>query len=214
MPCGIPFRAPELSHSSWTRSVRAEGCCKIRSRSPSASTRPVRVRPLQPSGARQHCCSVAIICNTELCNMHPAACNIHAAACNMHPAASNMREASPRGSPQHSLLEQACMTRKAMGSRRRWSGRWGFPAASVPGPGSPRPHLHRDRAHPCHICAGTGLTPEQGSPRDQARHRHICAGTRLISAAQCCSLQGKAIEVGSALKSGTDTLGSVFAPAT
>jgi hypothetical protein len=24
---------------------------------------------------------------------------------------------------------------------------------------SPLPHLHRDRAHPCHICAGTGLAP-------------------------------------------------------
>ena len=25
--------------------------------------------------------------------------------------------------------------------------------------GSPLPHLRRDRTHPCHICAGTGLTP-------------------------------------------------------
>ena len=29
-------------------------------------------------------------------------------------------------------------------------------ATSAPGPGSPRPHLHRDRAHPAHICTGTG----------------------------------------------------------
>ena len=27
------------------------------------------------------------------------------------------------------------------------------------GRGSPLPHLRRDWAHPCHICAGTGLTP-------------------------------------------------------
>jgi hypothetical protein len=26
-----------------------------------------------------------------------------------------------------------------------------IPATSAPGPGSPLPHLHRDRAHPCHI---------------------------------------------------------------
>jgi hypothetical protein len=30
------------------------------------------------------------------------------------------------------------------------------PATSAPGPGSPLPHLHRDRAHPCHICTGNG----------------------------------------------------------
>ncbi len=32
------------------------------------------------------------------------------------------------------------------------------PATSVPGLGSPLPHLHRDWAHPCRIFAGTGLT--------------------------------------------------------
>jgi hypothetical protein len=30
--------------------------------------------------------------------------------------------------------------------------------------GSPRPHLHRERAHPAHICAGTGLTPPASAP--------------------------------------------------
>ena len=38
-------------------------------------------------------------------------------------------------------------------------------ATSAPGPGSPRPHLRRDRVHPGHICAGTGLAP-----------CHICTG--------------------------------------
>jgi hypothetical protein len=34
------------------------------------------------------------------------------------------------------------------------------PATSAPGLGSPLPRLHRDWAHPCHFCAGTGcLTP-------------------------------------------------------
>ena len=31
-------------------------------------------------------------------------------------------------------------------------------AASAPALGSPLPHLHRDWAHPCHVCTGTGLT--------------------------------------------------------
>jgi hypothetical protein len=30
--------------------------------------------------------------------------------------------------------------------------------------GSPLPHLHRDWAHPCHICAGTGLTAATSAP--------------------------------------------------
>jgi hypothetical protein len=28
----------------------------------------------------------------------------------------------------------------------------------------PCSHLHRDRAHPCHICTGTGLTPPASAP--------------------------------------------------
>ena len=34
-----------------------------------------------------------------------------------------------------------------------------FAATSAPGLGSPLPHLRRDWARPCHICAGTGRTP-------------------------------------------------------
>ena len=37
-------------------------------------------------------------------------------------------------------------------------------ATSAPGLGSPRPHLRRDWAHPCHICTGTGLTPATSAP--------------------------------------------------
>jgi hypothetical protein len=29
---------------------------------------------------------------------------------------------------------------------------------------APLPHLHRDWAHPCHICIGTGLTPATSAP--------------------------------------------------
>ena len=37
-------------------------------------------------------------------------------------------------------------------------------ATSAPGLGPPLPHLHRDWAHPCHICTATGLTPATSAP--------------------------------------------------
>jgi hypothetical protein len=37
-------------------------------------------------------------------------------------------------------------------------------AQSAPRLGSPRPHLHRDGAHRCHICTGTGLTAATSAP--------------------------------------------------
>ncbi len=47
-----------------------------------------------------------------------------------------------------------------------------------------QPYLHWDWAHPCHICAGTGLIPATSAPRlgwrAQSRHcshSHICTGT-------------------------------------
>ena len=52
-------------------------------------------------------------------------------------------------------------------------------ATSAPGLGSPRPHLHRDWAHPSHICTGTGLTPA-----------HICTGTGLTPAHICTGTTG------------------------
>ncbi len=54
------------------------------------------------------------------------------------------------------------------------------------------PHLHRDWAHPCHICTGTGLTPATSAPglrsplphlrQDCAHPCHICARTALTPA--------------------------------
>jgi hypothetical protein len=62
-------------------------------------------------------------------------------------------------------------------------------ATSAPGLGSPQPLMHRDLAHPCHICTGTGLTsatcaPGLGSPlphlrRDWRHLCHICSRTGL-----------------------------------
>jgi hypothetical protein len=40
------------------------------------------------------------------------------------------------------------------------------PATSAPGLGLPRPHLHLDWAHPCHVRAGIGAPPD-----------HTCTGT-------------------------------------
>jgi hypothetical protein len=56
------------------------------------------------------------------------------------------------------------------------------PATSAPGRGSLLPHLHRDGAHSCHICTGTGLTLATCVRRAlnaravaSARHVSICA---------------------------------------
>jgi hypothetical protein len=57
---------------------------------------------------------------------------------------------------------------------------------------APLPHLHRNWAHPCHICTGTALAPATSAPglrsplphlqRDWAHHCHICTGTGLTPA--------------------------------
>ncbi len=71
-------------------------------------------------------------------------------------------------------------------------------ATSAPGLGSPLPHLHRDWAHPCHICTGTRLAPATSAPglgsplphlhRDWALSCHICTGTRLAPSASAPGL--------------------------
>jgi hypothetical protein len=58
-------------------------------------------------------------------------------------------------------------------------------STSAPGLGSPRPHLHRDSALPCHICTATGLAPATSAPgtrlavhvssADQVRRLHAAA---------------------------------------
>ena len=48
-----------------------------------------------------------------------------------------------------------------------WGGRRGrvpTRATSAPGLGAPVPHLHRDWAHPCHICTGTWLAHATSAP--------------------------------------------------
>jgi hypothetical protein len=58
-------------------------------------------------------------------------------------------------------------------------------SAAVPqGLGHVLPHLHRDCAHPCHICTGTGLTPATSAlglgsplPAGTLRHDRSCRWT-------------------------------------
>ena len=75
---------------------------------------------------------------------------------------------------------------------------------------TPVPHLHRDWAHRCHICTGTGLTPATSAPglgsplphlhrdwarscphlrRDWAHPCHICTGTGLTPPTSAPGLQ-------------------------
>ena len=63
--------------------------------------------------------------------------------------------------------------------------RRGPTATPAPGLGAPLPHLHRDLAHPCHICTGTGLTLPPHLHRDWARRCHICVGTGLTPCHIC-----------------------------
>ena len=42
--------------------------------------------------------------------------------------------------------------------------------------GAPLPHLHRDWAHRCHICAGTGLGPATSAPGPGAPRPHLRRG--------------------------------------
>jgi hypothetical protein len=60
-------------------------------------------------------------------------------------------------------------------------------ATSAPGLGSPQPLMHRDWAHPCHICTGTGLTsatcaPGLASPLPHLQQdwAHQVHGKRLV----------------------------------
>ncbi len=60
-------------------------------------------------------------------------------------------------------------------------------STSAPGLGSPRPHLHRNWAHPSHICTGTGLAlptsaPGLGSPAIHAADRSGRRSALFISA--------------------------------
>jgi hypothetical protein len=64
--------------------------------------------------------------------------------------------------------------------------------------GTPRPHLHRDWAHPSRTCDGIGLTPPTSAPglgapvthlrRDWACPCHICTGTGRAHAEMECGL--------------------------
>jgi hypothetical protein len=94
----------------------------------------------------------------------------------------------------------ACPAQTYTNASASWPGRGRLaPATSAPGLGSPVPHLHRVRAHPCHICTGTGLTPATSAPglgsplphlhRDWAHPCHICTGSGLTRATSAPGLR-------------------------
>ena len=67
-------------------------------------------------------------------------------------------------------------SKKSKGSTGK-SGRRGSVSKEDP-VGSPLPHLHRDRARPCHICTGTGLTPPTSPPGRGSPLPHRDLGSR------------------------------------
>ena len=78
--------------------------------------------------------------------------------------------------------------------------------------GSPLPQLHRDWAHPCHICAGTGLAPMTSAPglgsplrhlrRDWSRIGIRCAVSQHV-ARPCVAVHGAVVRRGSWLQQGS-----------
>jgi hypothetical protein len=75
-------------------------------------------------------------------------------------------------------------------------------------PATPPPHLHQDRAHPCHICTGTRLTPptsaapelESSLPRLHRDWAHPCHSACVHVRVRACVRLGG--EGGGALQGG------------
>ena len=183
------------------------------------ATRSVAARTV----AATQCCSTQC-CNMQRCSVSHAARDSHRAtpsnrraACNAHHA-SHVRASGWRGTAHSGHPIQCIALRSAAPPANSTSppipiavpfpcGRAG--AHGTPGTlgtpdargiridriAVPRPHLHRDWAHPDHICTGTGLTPLVLTARMQRPHaralRHTCgaleareptaaAGTRAL----------------------------------
>ena len=126
-------------------------------------------RPLERSGAlwrSWRCCDSAL--------NSPRGRFTHRNPCAMRHAPYRVRDATLNGAPFGSAAPQGGFYTKALpdGSTRvtgpaNYSGTWLADNGARTAPGrsrlrrdwAPLPHLHRDWAHPCHICVGTGLTP-------------------------------------------------------
>ncbi len=82
-------------------------------------------------------------------------------------------------------------------------------AKVTPSLGATVPRLHRDWAHPSHVCTGTRLTPPTSAPglgsplprlhRDWAHPSHICTGTGLTPLTSASGLGTPQVEHGAAL---------------
>jgi hypothetical protein len=76
-----------------------------------------------------------------------------------------------RAKCNNSALREEALRRPPTDRAAASTGRGSTPYARAFDPSSPSgrllpilPHLRRDWAHPCHICAGTGLTPATSAP--------------------------------------------------
>ena len=83
-----------------------------------------------------------------------------AAASSSEPAESARKEKEPKKEGKQESIDEILAKMKGMPGTAAHRHRDRL--------GSPLPHLRRDWAHPCHTCAGTGLTPAPG-PIDTER---------------------------------------------
>jgi hypothetical protein len=118
------------------------------------------------------CCTLRVACCTvrlARCTLRVACCTVNAACCALHGARCTSRYidryrvagvvalAISRAFgdatvPPHHHGIRASLVLRATGLRL------------APRRGAPRPHLRRDSARRCHICAGTGPTPATSAP--------------------------------------------------
>jgi hypothetical protein len=85
---------------------------------------------------------------------------------------------------------------------------WARPCRICAETGLALPHLRRDWARPCRICTRTGLTPATSAPRlGSSRPCHICAGTGLTPATSAPGL-GRSVGAGAALRRGGVAVGA------
>ena len=89
------------------------------------------------------------------------------------------------GRTRHGRPTRAAFDHRGKRATRTCTGHSTF----APELGAPLPHLHRDWAHPCHSCTGTGLAaaylPGLGYSRHMQLHQPLPAGCRTPTMPRC-----------------------------
>ena len=131
---------------------------------------------------RAGCCAVHVACHftyVARCALHAACHMLHVAGCIAHvvrcmpDVARCVLRAAGCMLHDQAMLHVACRAslRRLQLLRRALGIPEGRPERILQGRvGAPCPHLHRDWAHPAHVCARTAHTPA-----------HICTGTALTA---------------------------------